>query len=538
MALSPKGLLTKFTGRTVSEGVAFSFGVATGPVLAPAVEIIRQEAWAHAKTRILSAQELAALVAEGVVSEDQALTTAHRNGYGDDAFGHLVDIARTAPDVGTLRTLWRRGLIDAAGFEHGLRKAKLEPRWTTPLEGLKEERLDPAVLATAIQRGLIPDPGILPVAPPTGAGKVKAFPVFDIDALTEAEAHGIDKERLSVMVGEVGLPLALVSAAQALFRGIITETDFRRAVSEGNTRNEWGDAALEVARQIPAVANYVNAYLRGWITQAELHAGAAKHGMSAADVDLLALAVGRPATTRQAFIGYTRGGRVQGHNWNERETFRRAVIQSNIRPEWEPILWAQRYTYPSAFVLRALTQAGDISQAQAEQILVFEGWEPTLAAQVAKSWAAGGGTSAKTQTKAELAAEYEGGYITEAQYRTALAALGYSGATLNAEVALGDARRVKSYRDAVVRKLEQEYVLREIDDATATTDLAEVGVTAEAARHLLAVWSVARDTNVRALTGPQIVKAYKRALFTEAEALQRLEDLGYTPEDSKRLMQS
>lgn len=530
------GMIARFFGRTASEGAAFAFGVASAPVLAPAVETLRQEAWSKYESRALDAAEAALLVAEGLWTADDGKAEASRHGVNSDRFAAMVEAAQTAPDAATLRVLWRRGAIDTAAFEHGLRKARLEDRWTGPLESLKTDRLDPAVIAVAIQRGIIADPGILPVAPPTGTGKVPAFPVFDIDAIGEAAAAGIDRERLSVMVGNVGLPASVQQAASAYFRGIIELDDYYRAVSEGNTRNEWRDAILEQARQILTATQYVDARLRGWIGDAAMYQGTAKHGMSRADTDLMFKTHGRPLSFRQVFIGLRRGGEYDGPVTDLDPAFLKALQQSSVRPEWYNLAWSQRYSYPSAFVLRALTQAGDITQADAHEILLFQGWEPTLAEKVARAWAAGGGTAGKTLTKAELQAEYEGSFITETEYRQALTDLGYSGDELQLEIELGNARRVKKFRDAVVTKVQKAYVVREIDDGQARTDLASVAVTGEAADNILKLWAIERDVTTRTLTPAQIAKAYKRALITRPDALTRLDNLGYSATDAQLLL--
>ena len=63
-------LLARFFGRTASEGAAFAFGVAAGPVLAPAVEELKNEAWSKYESRRLDAGTSAAIVAEDVELAD------------------------------------------------------------------------------------------------------------------------------------------------------------------------------------------------------------------------------------------------------------------------------------------------------------------------------------------------------------------------------------------------------------------------------------------------------------------------------------
>src|SRR5205085_6828824 len=208
-------------------------------------------------------------------------------------------------------------------------------------------RLDPAVIAVAIQRGIMRDPGILPVGPPGGTGVVPRFPVSPLDTLAEAKAHGIDLERLFVETAIVGLPVSPDAAARATFRKIIDRVDFDRAISEGNTRNEWRDPLFEGFRQIPTAHDGIEGRLRGWIGDDAMYAETARHGMSKADTDLLFKITGRPLSWHQVFIGLRRGGVYDGPTDAIEPAFLKALRESNIRPEWYNLAWALRYSYPT-----------------------------------------------------------------------------------------------------------------------------------------------------------------------------------------------
>ena len=66
-------------------------------------------------------------------------------------------------------------------------------------------------------------------------------------------------------------------------------------------------------------------------------------------------------------------------------------------------------------------------------------------------WAGGAGSAGKEATKAELMAEFEGGYISENELRDHLTALGYSGPALDLEVIelLRDDAQLLAIADAV-----------------------------------------------------------------------------------------
>lgn len=371
-------------GSTPGIIVGVGVGSAAATAIEPALEIPKQQAWKRNANRILTPATMAALVAQGGIELGDAQADARLEGFEADKLNALVYLAQTVPGFAEALTLWRRNPKDFADlWTHALVKNGIDTRYLPYLNQLKDDRLSPPVVALAIVRGIIEDPGFLPVAPPTAEGKVPSFPVSKLDALEEARAFGFDYDRLFVQTAISGRPMALEMAAHAVFRGIIEKVDYLRAGAEGDTRNEWLDAIFDASRQIPSVADYINAEIRGWIDRPQRNAGIARHGMSAADGDLLYLRTGRPATSHQVHIGWARGGRNPAAGSDERQVFDKAIQESDIRPEWTDILWAQRYTYPPFFAIRALMQGQVLNADEAYQILLYEGWEPELARKVA-----------------------------------------------------------------------------------------------------------------------------------------------------------
>jgi hypothetical protein len=491
----------KFFGRAASDAAGFSAGVAVGPVLAPVVQDLRNTANALHPHRPPDAGALALGVAQGQVDRGDAETWASYHGLDGKAFGALVDIANTGPGVPVAFDLWRRGTINEAGFRRAAKRQGLEPEWIDDLVAIFHAVLDPADLARGIHRGLIPDPGLLEGRLPAGVGNVPAYPVYDVDAIAEALAAGFDRDHLGVLVGLQGNPMGAHEAAQASFRHVITEDDYLRAIAEGNTRNEWADAIREQSRAIPSVTNYVEARVRGWLTDAEMKAGAARHGMTSEDAELEFLIHGRPLSWHQVWIGLQRGGTFDGPTANIEPAFLKALQESNIRPEWYNLAWAQRYTYPSAFVLRALVQSGVLTQAEGEADLLDMGWRPDRAKQASAAWAGGGATTADS-------------HVAKAQAQLWAAA-------------------------------HRSYIAEESDDATASAALAEAGVDAAAVAGVLAVWAHERDLIRKQLTPAQIKKAWTKnvvnpatnAAWTRDEALAALIARGYAPNDANTFLE-
>lgn len=508
-------------------------GAAASAALAPAIEPARQAAWASNRNAILDAATIARLQAQGGITLDAARTLNHRHGLQDSYTDALVYLAQTAPTIAEAITLYRRSKITVEQLQHALAKAQIDPQYWPALLHTTDERLSAQVVALAIVRGIMKDPGFLPVGPPSAEGKVKAFPVSPLDPLEEAAASGWDRERLFVETAIMGRPMGPEGAAAAFFRGILELADYQRAVAEGDVRNEWAEAILEAARQIPSVADYVNARIRGWITEEQMHAGAARHGMSPADTDLLYLRTGRPATVRQVLVAERRGGARNGPLDGIPPDQIAAVAQSDIRPEWTQVEHLAALTYPSGFMISGTVQAGDLTAAEAHDLLYEMGWPEKWIDVFVASWAPkAGGQAGKAETASNLRAEYEGYLLTEQELRTALQALGYAPAEVDREVHLGDAARVKAYRDKALEATHKSYIAAQLTSADVATYLGQLHIDAAAIPELVAIWDIEKAVTRKTLTAAQIKAAYRRGTITQAEAISDLEEHGYNATDA------
>ena len=428
--------------------VGLAVGEAGGAIVEPALEPLRQKAESEVHARILEMRELAEMVATALHSVDDVVEDAKRNGYDEDALRSAIQLALKAPPYAEVLDLWRRNQtrpkneqISEAQVDHALAKAGIEYQYWPAMKELINARLSAQELALAVVRGLVPDPGILPVSPPTEGGTVPAFPVFDINVLAEALSSGFDRERFSVLVGTMGRPIALNEAARATFRNLIDRTDFDRAVAEGDVRNEWRDAIFDVSREILTATQYAESRLRGYTqTDDEMYANIAKHGMSRDDATLLYLNQGRPLNIHQITTGEARGGTYNGPTDAIPQAYLDAVRESNIKPPYYNLDYANRYSYPSAFFFRLLQTTGAITTAEAEQRYLELGWPPDLAHQIAVALEPAGAKeealpaevkSQRTRLITTIYKAYTGGQATVQNVQNALLPLGYPAATVN-----------------------------------------------------------------------------------------------------------
>jgi hypothetical protein len=484
--------LDKFAGGTFETAVGFGIGFALGRALTPVGTKIMQDAYAEHPDKALDAETVAAMHAEAQPSAPDLAGEAAQTGIGTDRVEALVALALTAPGVPELLELLRRKLVSPDDFTHGLRKAKLDARYDAGVTALRDVLLDPAVVAVAIQRGVIPDPGLLPVGPPTEVGNVPPMPVAPIEAVTEVAGSGMTEDRLAVHARIIGLPPAPGELLELLNRGVIVEADYLRGIAEGNTRNEWGRFLMQLRRKLITPHEYAELQLRGWQSEAERNAGAALSGMTADDAQLIYELLGRPIAVHQVTTGLARGGTYDGQPKTVPEPFLKALEESSIRPEWYDLAYANRYTYPSAFVVRALLKDGTIGPAMAEDAFLKEGWPPEWAKQVADHTAATG-TGAKST------------HVTKAQTQ-------------------------------LWTTTHRSYVADESDDAAATAALDAAGVPGDELPAVLDLWRHERELIRRQLSAAQLKKLYHDGKLTRDETVARVVLLGYNEADAGNLV--
>ena len=484
------GALGKFFGKTVSEGAAFAAGVAVAPALEPVVQDVKNKAWSEHASKPLEAGDVAGIVAEDVELQAWGIGEATLTGIDSARFVALLGEALNAPGLGELMQMWRRGLIDDAGFTHGLRKMKLETRWDKPLMALRGARYTPAEIALGVVRSVIGDPGWLVETLDTSDSNVKQYKPVAVDAVAEAAVSGFDSERMRGLVGSIGLPMASITAAQAFYRGILTKGAYHQAILEGDTRPEWADAILEQARQIASASDYVNARLRGWIDDAAMYAGTARHGMSAEDTQILYLIHGRPAAPGQMATASFRGINGPDGVPMDRAQFLKGIAESDIRPEWGDMLWESRYHYPPLFQLSRLVQAGAVTPDVAVSWSEKEGYAPEVVDALRAYWAKPGTGSTKEATAADLLALWDGGHADTSATLAALEQLGYSAPEAQRKLDTVKARRVASARTTAISDLHAAFKKGDITGEQALTGLLQLGIPEADADRIAVYWAI------------------------------------------------
>lgn len=488
------------TGGVAAEGLAFAAGFAAGRALEPAAVTISQDAWNAAQVRRIDAGLAAAIASEEIADYTVLQDEASYSGIDASRFAYLYNVNLTAPGVGELLNMVRRSTINSGNFSHGLRKNKLEPMWDVPLADLANVYIGLGDIATAIVRGAVPAPAWVPVAPPVTTDHVPRFPVTDIDPIALAAKLGYSEDMLKIMTARSGLSLAPILATQANFRGALTDNDWLLAIAEGDLRTEWAETLKAAARAIPSPGEWMELALRGWITLAEAEAGAALHGMTQPNADLLYQLKRRPLSPHQIKQALARGATFDTTNAPYADPYLASVHEANLGPEWYDMAISLQGAYASIFVTNRLVTGGTITPDTGMTWLQKGGYADEVVTALHDSWTASGSTAAD--------------------------------------------KDVASAATKLKTRTHSSYVAAEIDDTAATTALGAAGVAAAAVPQILTLWQAERALIRKQLTPTQIRKAVSGAVvnpatgaaWTQAEAVAALLARGYDQADAETFL--
>ena len=464
----------RFFGRAISGAAGYAVGGAVETTLQPTVQLLANEAWARAPFKPLDPESVAAIVAEKPELSQWGEYEAGWTGIDPTRFQHLLDETMLSPEVAELFSLWRRSLINDDDFTHGLRKAKIEPRWDGPLRGLKDKLLSLGELANARQQGFI-----------TPAAQ-----------RSESALQGLTSDRAEIMFDLAGDPLPVEAMQAAANRGLADRQTFDQAIREGRTKTKYTDLAFAMKQPVLHATDYAGLHLRGWITESEMNVGGALSGYSPEQMNLLFLNRGRPAAPGQMATAAARGIDGPAGRPVDEAQFITAIKQSDIRPEYGPMLWKTRFLYPPLFQITRLVQGGVIDAATAADWATKDRYPPEVVDALRGYW------ESPTASRADS-------HLAKAQTQ-------------------------------LWTTTHRSYLSGESDDQVASAALAEAGVTSPTIPQVIALWGHERDLIRKQLTPAQVKKAYIKAVvnettgqpWTKDDALAGLLERGYSHTDA------
>lgn len=511
-------------------------------------------------------------VLRGNVTEAEGVAIAKVAGLEPADFQTLVN--NTGEPLGLMQLLeaFRRGFIDQATLERGIRQSRVRNEWIPTAIKLRFEPMSTADAADAALRGhLTPD-----------------------QARVIAELNGLRPEDWPAYYANQGNPPAPEQLLELWRRGYIDAERVELGLREGRTRNEWIGDVSKLRYEPISTADAVDAWLRGHIDHDRAASIMAENGLIPRDHDIAFADAGNPLGLEELLEAFRR-------NIIDRDTFIRGFRESRYRNEWADTALRLRYRpmstadaveaavqghipleaardlaeqngllpadfmalyqtageplsrteveqlynrglvdaatveqalresrlknkyiehavqlhvrLPEERAIIQLVEFGALSAAEATGELLKLGYSAHYAAAFvheAEARATGGHRQLAT---AQVTGLYEQHLVSRSEAEQLLEQLHYTPGTAGMVLNLADQTRRMRILDTGINAVRQQFIHHRSTVLEATADLAALKVPADAVQLYLTVWQLERKAEVRTLTEAQIIKAYHKNLF-------------------------
>lgn len=458
---------------------------------------------------------LAQLTAHGLASESDFRVEAAGQGIAGRYIDPLIKAAQSPPDITTLLELLRRGAMTEEEVRAWFTRSGIPTEVHDGLLLLRLTPISPADAALSVIRG----------DTPLDQGKAVAA------------QSGMDGGQFESIVanGQDGLPLdALLDLWR---RGQIDDARLDRGIRQARIAPEWHDAVKRLGIIPPSPDEALNALLEGQISEDEARRRYTEAGGDPTWFTNSFNARGSAPTPVEAADMANRGIIPWDGSGAGVVSFQQAFLEGPWRNKWEPAFRAAAEYLPPPRTVTALLSEGAIDVATAQDLLQRQGLSHDLAVAYTTSGSNTKTADARKLAETQIVALYTDRAIDRAGASQMLVGINYTEEEAGFLLTLADLARVQRYLETAISTVHTQYTNHTIDRGTASAQLDNLQVPSTQRDDLLTLWDLERETRVRVLTESQVVRAFKKALLSEDEAVTRLVQQGYPQDDAQILLQ-
>jgi uncharacterized protein YoaH (UPF0181 family) len=215
----------------------------------------------HLVTLPVSPADAALALLRSDIGQAEAEAIASESGINAASFNILVGNTGEPPGLQQLLEGYRRGLIDQATLERGIKQSRYRNEWIPLLEKL---RFEPMSVADAVNAT---------VQDQLDAGTARTF----------AEQNGLQPGAFDILLNTAGEPLSRTEMEQLYNRGIVTQQQVNQALRESRVKNKYVDLAFQLHQKIIPIFSIQSALRYGGITDQRAIESLMAEGYSHAD---------------------------------------------------------------------------------------------------------------------------------------------------------------------------------------------------------------------------------------------------------------
>lgn len=416
-------------------------------------------------------------------------------------------------------SVFRQFLLDVFGLVGGIAEAQAADAGTIAeltaesFRGKQAVPLTPSEAAVAYLKGVLP---------------------FDV-AANEAALGGVDGSRFRNMADFTGNPPGPQELLDRWRKGDIDDATLERGIRQGFIRDEWLPFYKRQFTLPLSTAEVVEGVVQNQIPYDVAQAVAKGNAVANDDFDALVRIAGNPPGPQEMLTMWRRGIIDQA-------TMVQGLKESRLKDKYIP---AFLQLYRARIPLRTITtllNANAITEQQATNDLEALGYTAEDAAALIAAHKKAGGATHKQLSAAKVIDAYEARVIARDKAVADLGLAGYDPAVAGELLDLADAQAVAKLRAAAVTKIRAIYVAHRMTRAEASADLDKLLVPADQRDHMLDLWDLEQQANIRTLSEAELRLIAKATgpdgttpLVPAGWYVGRLVAMGYTHADASLL---
>lgn len=290
---------------------------------------------------------VAQLYAMGWIPWNDAIYGIQGQGIESTYAAAMLNASLTYLDVNSAGEALRRGIIDRGAYSILLHNLGITGSIETLYHDLTSSILTVQDAAISVLRGDMP----------YGEGQ------------NIAHQNGFSDSQFTVMLDNMTETPGLDSLMTARRRGLIDENQFNTGMSQLHIHAGWQPVVRDLLTNILTPADAALAVLRGDLTEKQGRDIANANGYTDDSFSTLLLNTGEPPGAQELMEALRR-------DFIDESTFKKGILQSRIRDEWEPTMLKLRYSpMATADAVRAYVE-GYYTKDQAASVAQQNGLDP------------------------------------------------------------------------------------------------------------------------------------------------------------------
>lgn len=348
-------------------------------------------------------------------------------------------------------------------------------------------------------------------------------------AYSAASSSGVSETVFQNMVNLVGEPPPLDEMRALWKRGVLSEADLETMFQFSRAVDVWFPNWLLAAEQTMSASDAIVLALKGVVSADDAEILFQQAGGMSEQWEMLLNATGDA-------IGVAEAGNLFNHGLITAVQLQQVILHSRVNPTFEPMAEMQRFHWLGIFQIAEAIKNGTATPDQGTAWLTAMGYPADQIAAFVGSASGTATTSAKSLAESQIITLYEAGGMTMADALNELAHLGYPETQAQFILSVHDAQSTVKMSNAIVTKVQNDYVKGSADQTQASEELAALGFSEQSISTYLSLWDIEAATKSKQLSVAQIGAAYKEGLITDTGALQKWSSLGYSQEDADILL--